>query len=128
MEKTLGVKLTEGEEAEIRAFCSQTRMTPREVLLARARNRVPEVTVKALEEARHEAYMEGRAAACGELRSELAKAAEAVTRAQQLAERYAEGLAWLDTWYAQAKAVLGPKVPIPNDAIAWWKRCARAIL
>ncbi len=95
MERTLAVRLTEGEEAEIMVFCSKTRMTPREALLARARSSVPEVTAKDLERARHDAYMQGRAAACAELRRELAKTAEAVTRAQHFAEEYAEGVAWL---------------------------------
>jgi hypothetical protein len=124
----LGVKLTENEEAEIMAFCSKTRRTPRELLLAYVRNGVPAVTAKDLNEARYEADTQGRMVGCGEVQSELAKAAQAVARAQQLAQQYAEELARLDTWYTQARAMRDPKVPIPNDAIERWKQCAREIL
>jgi hypothetical protein len=125
---TLAIGLSTDEDAEIRTFCARAGITPREALLASVRNTVPEVAANALEAARQTGILEGRAAARMELAAKLDKAAEIANRAEQLAVRYTEGLARLEACYAKGEAMADPKAPIPTAALAWWTRCARAVL
>ena len=125
--RTLAVKLDAAEYVEIEALCSEAGVTARDALIAYVRRSPPAATA-ALAGARRAGMVVGHREAHKEPADALGKAAHALDRAEQLAVRYAEALAWLDSRPAAASATPGPKVPVWARVLPSWKPCGLAIL